>query len=126
MTTPKKILVVDDSRIVLRLHAFALTEAGHACTSCAGGMEAYERCVMERFDLIVTDLNMPLLDGIDLARRVRALEGYARVPILLVTSETDAFDSALAREAGIDSVCEKPLDADALRARVASLLGGAA
>ncbi|HJL22837.1 MAG TPA: response regulator, partial [Polyangiaceae bacterium LLY-WYZ-15_(1-7)] len=75
------------------------------------GAEGLERARAERFDLVSTDVVMPGLDGYELTRRLRRLEGYRDVPILMVTSKAERIDRLRGFDAGVDAYLTKPTDA---------------
>ena len=117
-----RILVVDDSNIVLSLHSYILENAGHDCVGVNNGFLALEGLLRESFDLVVTDINMPRMDGYELTRRVRALDDYKQTPIIIVSTEQEAKDKAKGLAAGADVYIVKPTDPAALVVYVNMLL----
>ncbi len=109
-----KTLVVDDSRMVRDLHSFMLQSGGHEVEGAENGSEALERILTEKYDLIVTDINMPKMDGYELARSVRQTEGYQNTPIIMVSTESEAADKAKGFEAGANVYVVKPASAETL------------
>lgn len=119
-----RILVVDDEADIRDAFCVALQRAGHAVTTAADGAQAADLHHSDTFDLIVSDLAMPGLDGIGLTRAVRA-DGRPGIPILLVTASASPEDIEEAREAGITAHLAKPCKLAELRDQVAVLLGAA-
>lgn len=109
-------LIVDDSRAarslvrrVIEPFGFEVSEAGH-------GGEAFEQLSpADPVDVILVDWNMPVMDGLELVREIRARREYARMPILMVSSESDPKMMAHALIAGADDYLVKPIDADMMR-----------
>ena len=116
-----RILVVEDEPDILDAMAMILERSGHAVAKALDGATAADMHRDAEFDLIVSDLSMPGLDGIELARAVRA-GSRCDVPILLVTASATSQDLDLAREAGITAYLGKPYRLAELREQVASLL----
>jgi diguanylate cyclase (GGDEF)-like protein len=105
-----KVLVADDDEGIRLLLTATLERLGHACVVAPDGSEAWQRYVDEAPDMVVTDWQMPGLDGTELAARIRAHgeSGYAYV--VLLTGEADEASARQAMEAGADDVLQKPLD----------------
>ncbi len=115
-----KLLLVDDDPSVLDALDLAFGDAGHATERASDGRAALARLRAERFDLVVSDVNMPHLDGFALCRRLR--EGGLVVPVLLLTGRDDEVDEALGLELGADDYLTKPFSVRILVARVEALL----
>ncbi|MEI6557154.1 MAG: response regulator [Rhodospirillaceae bacterium] len=119
----KKILSVDDSASVRQMVTFALETAGYQTAQAADGKEALASLRTTPVDMIITDLNMPNLNGIELIRQVRALPGFKFVPILLLTTESDEGKRQEGKAAGATGWIVKPFNQDQLLAVVKKLLG---
>lgn len=119
-----KILVVDDEADTRGAFGVALERAGHAVTKVADGAQAARLHHDDAFDLIISDLAMPGLDGIELTRTVRG-DLRADIPILLVTASASPQDLAEAHRAGITAHLAKPVKLAELRDRVEALLAAA-
>jgi len=119
-----KILIVDDSQIVLNLHAFILEGAGFDCAVAENGFLALEMLNRETFELVVTDVNMPRMDGYELTRQIRKTPGYEDVPIIIVSTEEEAKDRMKGMEAGANVYMVKPAEPATLVANAKMLLGG--
>lgn len=118
-----RILVVDDEPDILDAVTLVLERCGHAVTKAADGAAAAEMHRRDEFDLIVSDLVMPGLDGIALAKAVRA-DSRLNIPILLVTASGSPQDLAAADRAGVTAYLSKPFKLRELRDQVATMLGG--
>lgn len=121
MTT--RVLVVDDSSMVRDLHTFMLRSGGFDVRQATNGCEALEILLMERFDLIVADVNMPKMDGLELTRRIRGTDGYLVTPVILVSTEAEAGDRINGLRAGANVYVVKPVRANELVINARMLLG---
>ncbi len=119
----KKILSVDDSASVRQMVTFALETAGYETVQAEDGREALALLKTTTVDMIVTDLNMPNLNGIDLIKQVRALPNFKFVPIVLLTTESEDSKKAEGKAAGATGWIVKPFKQDQLLAVVKKLLG---
>lgn len=119
-----RILVVDDEADIRDAFCMALQRAGHVVTAATDGAHAADLHHSDTFDLIVSDLAMPGLDGIGLTKAVRA-DSRSDVPILLVTASASPEDLEEARRAGVTAHLAKPCKLADLRDQVAVLLGAA-
>jgi two-component system, chemotaxis family, chemotaxis protein CheY len=104
----KRILVVDDSESIRHLLCFMLEKAGFGVDTAVDGEDALTRLDGRTVDLVLTDLNMPRMDGISLIRNVRANDNYKRVPIVVLTTESQLSFKDQAREAGATGWIVKP------------------
>ncbi|WP_305791152.1 response regulator [Tabrizicola sp. TH137] len=123
-TPAAHVLAVDDSLTMRELLRSALSEAGYAVTLASDGREALVRLAETTPDLIVTDLNMPHLDGFGLIEAVRSGVQAARIPILVLTTETGAELKDRARRMGATGWIGKPFDDAALVATIRRVLPG--
>jgi len=121
MTT--RVLVVDDSALVRNLHTFMLRHGGYEVRQAENGSEALEFLLNEKFDLIVSDVNMPKMDGLELTRRIRNTEGYRETPVILVSTEAEAQDRLNGMRAGANVYVVKPAKANDLLLNARLLLG---
>jgi two-component system chemotaxis response regulator CheY len=117
------ILISDDSVSMRKMLSFTLAEASHEVMQAGDGEQALELAKHHQFDLIITDVNMPLLDGLSLVRELRALPNYRYKPILLLTTETDPEKKQQARSVGATGWIVKPFNPDKLLAAVRKVLG---
>lgn len=118
------VLVVDDSPTLRRIVETALSHRGWSVWAAADGAEALARIGKEvkTPDLVITDWNMPELDGLGLLRALRADARFAAVPILILTTDTEESSKAAAREAGATGWLDKPVDVNLLHEVIDSLL----
>jgi two-component system chemotaxis response regulator CheY len=122
-TMKKKILCVDDSASVRQMVTFTLEAAGYDVVSAVDGRDALVRLKAVPVDLIVTDLNMPNLDGIELVRQVRAMPAFKFLPIVLLTTESEETRKQEGRAAGATGWIVKPFKQDQLLAVIKRVLG---
>ncbi|WP_343525739.1 response regulator [Sphingomonas sp.] len=108
------ILTVDDSASLRMAIRIALTGAGYAVTEAADGVEGLAKATATRFDLIVTDLNMPNMDGLEMIRALRQQPSQAGVPIIFLTTESDDAMKAQAKAAGATGWLVKPFQPEQL------------
>ncbi|CAM3208900.1 MULTISPECIES: response regulator [Sphingomonas] len=108
------ILTVDDSASLRMAIRIALTGAGYTVTEAADGAEGLAKATETRFDLIVTDLNMPNMDGLEMIRALRQQPSQAGVPIIFLTTESDDSMKAQAKAAGATGWLVKPFQPEQL------------
>lgn len=120
MPAVASILLVDDDPALRDVLGMALEDAGHRVSLAADGREALLRLAERRVDLLVSDVNMPHLDGFSLCRRLR--ERGELLPVILLTSRDGEVDQALGLELGADDYVPKPYDLQELLARVRARL----
>jgi len=104
------ILAVDDSASMRQMVAFTLKGAGYNVIEAADGQEALDKARAENIDLVLTDQNMPRMDGITLVQNLRGLAAYATTPILILTTESGADMKAKGKAAGATGWLVKPFD----------------
>jgi len=117
-----KILAVDDSASMRQMVAFTLKGAGHEVTDAVDGKQALDIAQTQSFDLVLTDVNMPILDGITLTKELRALEAYRFTPILILTTEAGMDKKQQGRAAGATGWLVKPFNPEQLLATVRKVL----
>jgi two-component system chemotaxis response regulator CheY len=123
MTQQIRALVVDDSLAMRRSLMYALQRMGGiACTEAQDGAEGLKKITQGRYELILTDINMPLMDGLKLIRHVRQLEGYRDVPIIVITTESATEDRERAMALGASAYLVKPVQSKAVQDTVRNLL----
>lgn len=114
-----RVLVVDDSAVSRVLVEAALAELGHVCQTARDGHEALQQVMAGDWDLVVSDLQMPAMDGLALARALRAMPGErGRLPMIAMTAEDGADSRRRCLAAGFDDWLAKPVDAVALAAAI--------
>jgi two-component system chemotaxis response regulator CheY len=109
-----RILAVDDSKSLRQMVSFTLRAAGFDVIEAEDGQEALEIAQADRFNLVLTDQNMPRMDGLTLVRSLRALPAYRTAPILMLTTESSDEMKALGRDAGATGWIVKPFNPDRL------------
>ena len=114
-----KILVVDDEKLLVKGIRFNLENEGYDVITGADGMEAVELAGSENPDLIVLDLMMPRLDGLEACGKIRE---FSNVPIIMLTAKADDMDKLLGFEHGADDYLTKPFNILELKARIKALL----
>lgn len=119
----KTIITVDDAATMRKLIGFTLRGAGHDVVEFEDGHKVLAAMASRSVDLVITDLNMPLMDGIDLTRRIRSLPQHRTTPILVVTTESELSVKSKAKAAGATGWIVKPFQPDQLVAAVAQVLG---
>jgi two-component system chemotaxis response regulator CheY len=118
----KKILIVDDSESLRAVLIFVLEDAGYEVLVASDGLEALKHLDGQAFNLIITDLHMPNMDGIELIRAIRAISHYRQTPILFLTTESQQEKKNEAREAGATGWIIKPFLQDKLIAAVSRVI----
>ncbi|HOG46599.1 MAG TPA: response regulator [Anaerolineae bacterium] len=121
-----KIMVVDDDPNALRLVSYALQAEGYVVAIAASGAEALARIEGEQPDLIILDVMMPDMSGLEVCQRIRANPASARLPILILSARGLVADRVSGLKSGADDYLPKPADTSELIARVEALLGRAA
>lgn len=114
----KTFLIVDDSASMRQLISFAIKDAGYEALLAENGREALEIARGAKADLVITDLNMPEVDGITLIRELRAMADYKFVPILMLTTESQVAKREEGRAAGASGWIVKPFSSEKLLAVV--------
>lgn len=119
----RHVLVVDDGSLIRLYYRGILEGAGFTVTEAINGIEAMEKVLSTRFDLLIVDINMPHMDGLAFLRALRATPSVACLPVLIASTEAGPQDRAAARAAGANQYLTKPVkDAD-LRLHVALMTG---
>jgi two-component system, chemotaxis family, chemotaxis protein CheY len=119
----KTILSVDDSVSALQMIKLTLAGAGYQVVQAANGADGLGKARASRVDMVLTDLNMPVMDGLTLIRELRKLPAFKGVPIVFLTTESDAAMKQQAKAAGATGWITKPFQQDQLLAVVRKVLG---
>ena len=119
----KKVLTVDDSRTMREMVAFTLRGAGFEVVEAPDGQQALAALASHKVDLIIADLNMPVMDGLTLIRKVRAAGPHRTVPILMLTTEADDAKKQEGRAAGATGWIVKPFNPEKLVQVVKKVIG---
>src|SRR5262245_21518624 len=123
---PLRVLVAEDNHVNQRLVQKLLERGGHAPTMVADGRTCVEAFRAQAFDLVLMDVQMPEMNGLEAASRTRDHEGAGgrRVPIIALTANATAEDRAACLGAGMDDVLTKPISAARLHATLRQIAGG--
>jgi two-component system chemotaxis response regulator CheY len=116
------IIAVEDSASTLRMIVDTLKTAGHTVMEAENGAEALEVLSGKTVDLIITDINMPHMDGVELTQELRRLPNFKFTPILMLTIETAVHKRLKGKEAGATAWLVKPFDSQKLTTIVAKLI----
>ena len=119
----KTILLVDDSNSMREMVSFTLKADGHNIIEAEDGSIALDYAKNNIVDLVITDVNMPNMDGIKLTRELRKLDTYKFIPILILTTETSDEKKQEGKTAGATGWIEKPFDPDHLLGAVHRVIG---
>ncbi len=110
----KRVMTVDDSKTMRDMVAFTLHGAGFQVTQAEDGKQALGLLATNPVDVVITDLNMPVMDGVALIKALRADAKWRRLPILMLTTEMDAAKKAEGRSAGATGWIVKPFNPEKL------------
>ncbi|VAW60667.1 Chemotaxis regulator - transmits chemoreceptor signals to flagellar motor components CheY [hydrothermal vent metagenome] len=116
------ILAVDDSASMRQMVSFTLKGAGYQVTEAADGQEALNKARSQQFDLVITDVNMPVMDGITFIRNLRGVANYKFIPMLMLTTESAGDKKAEGKAAGATGWIVKPFNPDQLLSTVKKVL----
>jgi len=120
---PTRALIVDDSQAMRRSVMFALQKIpGMVCVEASDGVEGLKKFTESRFDLVLTDINMPLMDGLKLVSHIRSDPKHKALPIVVITTESATEDRNKAMSLGASAYLVKPVQAKAILDTVRGLL----
>jgi two-component system, chemotaxis family, chemotaxis protein CheY len=111
---PKRILTIDDSKTMRDMLRMTLVDAGYVVLQAVDGLDGLDVLKKERVDVVITDINMPKMDGYGVIRHLRADSGYDDTPILVLSTENDQKTKDIGRDAGATGWLVKPFDPDQL------------
>ena len=117
-----KILVVDDDKTTRKLLSLYLKAKGYEVVTAENGLDAMEKLGTENINLVVTDMNMPYMDGIELTKNLRADDSWKDLPILMVTTEADDDERKKAYDTGVDDYLVKPANAEQISDSIKKIL----
>jgi len=106
----RRILIVDDSRLIRSVASTAVKEAGHEPIVAKNGQEGLDILDIEKIDLIFSDVNMPVMNGLEMVEKIKNNEKYMYVPIVMLTTESNPDLKARARDLGVKAWMIKPFD----------------
>ncbi|TAN44477.1 MAG: response regulator [Nitrospirae bacterium] len=110
----KSILIVDDSASMRQLVSFALKDAGYDVTAAVHGKDALEKLNSVKAEMVITDLNMPEMDGIELIKQIRMKPGFKFTPVVMLTTESQDSKKQEGKSAGATGWIVKPFTPDQL------------
>lgn len=119
----KSILVVDDSASIRQMVSFTLKSAGYEITEAVDGMDGLDKAKGKTFNLVLTDQNMPRMDGLTLIKSLRAMAQYKTTPILMLTTESSDAMKSQGKAAGATGWLVKPFDPQKLIEVVKKVIG---
>ena len=118
-----KILAVDDSASMRQMVSFTLQGAGYEVVEACDGQDAFNKAKQGGVDLVLSDVNMPVMDGITLIKNLRTLPNYKFTPILMLTTESAADKKSEGKAAGATGWIVKPFNPDQLLNTIKKVLG---
>jgi two-component system, chemotaxis family, chemotaxis protein CheY len=119
----RNVLIVDDSEFTRNYHSYILREANFETVTAVDGADALEKLYSRTFDLILTDINMANMDGYEFIRRVRSNGEYENLPIVIISTESEAEDKSRGFLAGANFYIVKPSDPRPLIEDICMVLG---
>lgn len=119
----KKILAVDDSISIRKSISFVLTQEGYEVIEAVDGVDGLAKAKEDKFNLVITDINMPNMDGIEMIKQIRQTEGYKFTPIIALTTENQDSKMQEGKAAGATGWIVKPFTSEKLLAIVKKIIG---
>lgn len=119
----KRLLIVDDSTVMRMTVSSILKETGYEVIEAENGQVAFDKAMQTSIDLIICDVNMPVMDGLTFARKIKEQPQYRFVPIIMLTTVTGQSEMEAGKAAGVKAWMVKPFEKAKLLGAVAKLLG---
>jgi two-component system, chemotaxis family, chemotaxis protein CheY len=119
----RNVLIVDDSEFTRNYHSYILREANFEVVTAVDGADALEKLYSRSFDLVLTDINMANMDGYEFIRQVRSNGDYTDLPIIIISTESEAEDKSRGFIAGANFYIVKPSDPKPLIENICMVLG---
>lgn len=119
----KKILAVDDSISIRKSISFVLSQEGYEVVEAVDGVDGLAKAKEDKFNLVITDINMPNMDGIEMIKQIRQTEGYKFTPIIALTTENQDSKMQEGKAAGATGWIVKPFTSEKLLAIVKKIIG---
>jgi len=113
-----KVMVVDDDNTTRKILGLYLKGMGYETVFAENGIDAIEKLVSNEVHLILTDLNMPYMDGIELTRTLKSNPDLSRIPVLMITTEDDVIEREKAYQAGANGYLVKPVTAEGVNENI--------
>jgi len=117
-----KIMIVDDCLTTRKLLGHYLKSRGYSVVFAENGLDALEKLSAERVNLIMTDLNMPYMDGMELIKTLKTDPNLSDIPVLMVTTETDVMEQERALQFGADGYIVKPVTGEAIVEHIKNIM----
>ncbi len=117
-----KIMVVDDCSITRKLLGHYLVSKGYQVAFAENGLDAMEKIGKEGINLVLTDLNMPYMDGLELVKTLKADPNWAHIPVLMVTTEKDETEKEKALKIGASAYLIKPVTSEVISQSIKTIL----
>ena len=117
-----KIMIVDDCQTTRKLLGHYLKSRGYSVVFAENGLDALEKLGMDTVNLVMTDLNMPYMDGIELIKTLRADPNLSDIPILMVTTENDEVEREKAYSNGVNGYLVKPVSGDTIAQNIKDII----
>ena len=117
-----KIMIVDDCQTTRKLLGHYLKSRGYSVVFAENGIDALEKLGTEKVNLIMTDLNMPYMDGMELIKTLKSDPHLSEIPVLMVTTENDSSEKERAFDFGVDGYLVKPVTGDAIAENIKTIL----
>jgi two-component system chemotaxis response regulator CheY len=124
---PVRVLIVDDSSVMRKIVERSLRQAGldlQQVLEASNGLEALSMAKNHPVDLILSDINMPMMDGLEFVRELRSIDAARRVPVIMVTTEAGEAHVVQALSSGASGYIRKPFTPEQIKERIIPLLGG--
>lgn len=124
---PARILIVDDSSVMRKIVGRSLRQAGlevQQVFEASNGSEALSLAKEQPLDLILSDINMPLMDGLEFVRQLRTLDSAQHIPVVMITTEAGEAHVVRALSSGASGYIRKPFTPDQIKERIIPLLRG--
>ncbi|MBZ0156355.1 MAG: response regulator [Alphaproteobacteria bacterium] len=117
-----RLLIVDDDKTTRKILSLYLKGKGYEVVTAENGLDAMEKLGTESINMVVTDMNMPYMDGIELTKTLRADPAWQSMPIIMITTEADEDERKKACEAGVNDYLVKPASADQISESIKKIL----
>ena len=118
MTDLQRILIVDDQTDILEMTALVLSGAGYQVSTATSGIEALDHLALHACDLVLLDINMPVMDGWETLRLIRADDGLEHLPVVMFSVKSELRDKVFGMQEGAEDYITKPFEVDQLLYRV--------
>ncbi len=120
----KKILVIDDDPVIRVLLTDCLDSLNYSVTACDSGIKGLEQLSIEAPDLVLLDMQMPVMDGIEVLRNIRASQKYSQLPVIMLSANSEASDILLQAGLKVISVIAKPFEVQKVLETIQATLAG--